>query len=341
MIEFIDGFDCYESIDITKKWSSVAGWTPTAGICRPGVGQVSALGQGQGLNLTSVDSITKTISNLDTVIVGFYFYVDALAHVANSLITFLDASAEQCSIRITAAGLLTHNRGSTVLATSANSLLLKTWHHLEAKVKVNNGAGTYEVRINGTSGSWLSGSGVDNAVSANNYSNGVTIASPLGTDYFTKFDDFYILNPTSPVNDFIGPQKIFALKPSSPGTYAQWTPNWLDNFANVNESLFDGDASFNYSATGGQVDSFNFQNAVSGSVTGLQMVIAAKQDAGGQRVLTPYMIFGGSAVSGSPTFNTSAASYQFHTKIMERDPSGNPWTAGNINTTEFGYKLVS
>ena len=340
-IIFMDGFDHYEMTDLLKKWT-YASYTPAYGTILGTISKEYAYLSGKGYYLSSGNTIYKTFpANYDELVVGFMFkHLSTGGNPSTqAILTFYDSTAEQCSIRSATGGKLTFNRTTTVLQTSAATLALNTWYHIEAKIKIHNSLGAFEVRVNGVSGSWLSGSGVDCAISANNYANGVGIGSQNVSGLSSLFDDLYVLNTASaPYNTFIGAQKIMPLFADSPGTYNEWTPNWVQNFGNINDPAVNVDT-FNYSATGSQVDTFGFQTVASGSVTGIQINITTKQDGGVQRTIAPHMIFGGSAVSGSSINLTT--DWTTKTIPFDADPSGNPWTPDNINTTEFGYKLVA
>lgn len=344
-IVFMDGFDHYNMVDILGKWDYCY-WTPSAtNVLNTDAGLIDSLyanGTGQGLAINgSYAYIRKNLNaDINTITIGFYFYLSYSSYAAGNFIMLLADGAEQCTLKTTATGALTMNRGTTVLATSTNTLVPRAWYHIEAKFTPHNTSGAYEVRINGTSTGWLSGSSVDLAATANNYANQVAIYGP-GSSRTMYYDDIYILNDTAPNNDFLGPQKIITLFPSEAGTNADWTPNLYENFNNVNQIVpYPTGYSYNYSLTPGDIDSFKFQHAVSGTISGIAHNILTRQEIGTQKTLSHYMLINGTPVSGSPIISPSST-FMIAQKPLDRDPSNNAWTASNLDSAEFGYELES
>lgn len=330
----MDGFDHYAVADFLKKW--------TAGVPTNISAVYSRTRHGQGMNLANITAKkTRSGAAVDTFIVGFAFLMPTVAGI--TMLTLADAGAEQCSVRVSAGGNLTFNRGANVLATSTNVLSASTWYYLECKAKVHNSAGTYEVRINGTATNWIPAATGQNT--RNGTLNQVTEVWLMSTNggVPVQFDDVYCADSISPNNDFLGPQMICVLRPAGAGNYAQWTPNFGANFGNVNESYYDADLTFNQSSTANQVDSFVMEDAPisSGTITAIQHVIVAKQDAGAQRVLCAHQRDAGGDHASAVTFNLST-SYQFLLDPKDTDVNtGNAYLLADLNAAEFGYKLIS
>lgn len=336
---FMDGFDHYETVDVLKKWTS-ANWTPTAGTTQPGVSPAWARppGGGQGICLLN-HTLSKSFDNVLCAIVGFNFNIQA-GTTATPILVFEDpAGSEQCSLRLDVNQRLTMTRNGTVLATSTNTLSIGDWNHLEVKVTVHNVSGTYECRVNGSSTGWIpAATGANTRAQTNNYFSTIMIRS--GTSRTCFFDDFYVLDMVSPNNAFLGPQKISTIYPVATGSYSQWTPNYMTNFGNVNEPTADGDASFNYSSTANQIDSFHFSHLPAATIKAIQHVLEARQDSGTQHQIAPLNRRNSTDRLGT-TFDLSG-SHKFYLDPQDTDAeAGAAWTSDNLNETEFGYKLVS
>jgi len=344
MIVFIDGFDHYKTEDIYKKWTG--GFAVAEGQTSSGVSSSWAVGgYGQGLRVTNNQSIYKNLNkNISGGVIGFYYKTNVAPVNSGKVIHFSDGSSEQCSLRTNNSANLLFCRGDTTLQTSINTLSINTWHHIELKFLVHNTNGMFELRVNGSSSGWLSSGSTlfDTASTANNYFSRIGMSHPNTSPYPSGiYDDLYLFDNNAPNNDFVGPQKVFTLYPMAKGTYDEWTPNWVENFGNVNDINLDSDYSFNYTSTGSAIDTFKFQDVVSGSITGIQVDIAAKQDAGTQHSIDTITLFSGSSFSSGSTLNTPVENYVIKTTCFDADPDGNVWTPENLNNTEFGYKLVT
>lgn len=325
MIEFLEGFDHYKKADALIKYSdsTISNISPDY-----------AIGKGMGANFLG-SYILKTIASDSIFVFGCYYRFSFVSSTSEFIWSLRESGTEHCSVRMNTSRYLTFTRNGSVLATSTNTLSINTWYHIEAKVKIHDSAGTYEVRVDGTPTGWLSGSGVD----SRNGGTGVANQFYMGCGGYTSayVDDLYLLNSTPPLNDFIGPSKIFTIYPTEAGSYSQFTPSYLsDNLNNVNEPVLDGDQSFNYSS-GSAIDTFKFSPATSGSILGIQINTTARQDTGSSRSLVPQLLSSGSLISGSST--TLGVAYKDIQTKFETDPLGNNWTQATIESTEFGYKL--
>lgn len=347
---FIDGFDHYSdnpfasppggpaSTDFTKKWTS-ASLTPSI---HPGYARQQP-GQGMRLGNMTVGK-TRPGTNVDTYIIGYAFLLSVVSTAQSTGIIIFDDTlgTEQTSVRTDGSGHILFNRGATNLATSTNVLSPNVWYYLEAKVKVHNTAGAYEVRINGSSTGWVPpATGANTRSTANNQLTGFRINCVNGPSLY--IDDLYAADATGSVNnDFLGPQMVVPIQAIGAGNYTQWTPNFGTNFGNVNERCPDGDATFNQDGTAGHKDSFLMQDLPVGvgTVTAIQHVLYAKQDSGAQRVVRPFQRDGGGDHAGT-SFNLST-SYQMLMDVKDVDPNtGSQFTVSNFNAAEMGYELVS
>lgn len=338
-LEFMDGFDHYETIDTLKKWTRFNS-SFAAGTTNPGTSQAWARPPGgQGMNLAGGQQLTRVLSgNISAaIVVGCNFYRPSSVG-SHTMIIFGDATSEQCSVRMASDGKLTFTRNGTVLATSTNAILANTWYFIEVKATVHNSAGTYEVRVNGSVTNWIAAAtGANTRSTGNNYCNEITIGG--GNSWY---DDFYILNCTSsPNNDFLGEQKIITLYPNGAGNYTQWTPNWMTNFANINEKQADNDNTFNQSSTANQIDTFIFDDLPTSTIAAIQPVIEARKDAGAARTICTLSRIGGTDYEG--TTKTLTGSNLMYPNPHDTSPtgSGSACTTAEINGAEFGYKLKS
>ncbi len=285
-------------------------------------------------------------TNAATLTVGSYFYMKSMPTNTSGIFAFLDIAggglgASQIDLRVTNAGQLQVTRNGTVLATSSKSLTQEAWTHIEFKATVHSSTGAYEARVNGTATGWIAAATNQNTrgASSNDYANGVQIHIPVGGLGF-MYDDFYVLDTTGSVaNSFVGPQRIYTLRPRSDGNASDWSGTYTDNFTAVSDFVFDGDSSVNYSSTANAIDTFALNNVPSGTVSAVQHVIMARAESG-SRSIRPKTRISTTNYSGT-TVNLSTSYTAVIEPVSVSPATSSAWTASEINGAEFGYELVS
>jgi len=335
---FGDSFDHYLVADVVKKWTAQSGANTSAIAAEYALPPHSV-----GLHLAgNAGYLEKTLpAALATFICGTWFRTPALG--AQIILAFIDGTTEHVSVRYDAAGHITFTRNATVLATSTNVIAINTWYHIEAKATIDDAAGTYEVRVNGTATDWIPAATSKDTRNAGNASiSGVRVYGN-GSATGHRFQDFYILNTTgTQASDFLGPCRFQVIRPVGAGNSAQWAGNYADNWSNVAEGQGDSDSTFNQDATAGHIDLFTMSDVPAGTIHAIQHVLMARQDAGAQRVVRPKTRISTTNYSGV-SVNT-AASYQFLTEPVMFSPAtggSTAFTDAEINGAEFGYELVS
>lgn len=357
---FCDSQDHYISGDLAKKYTSIsAGWLnsatgyttggASATLVQPTTTTMPPMGGAMvGFNVVSSNygGLLRTITAGATFVLGgwFYFASNPAAYAGNNILSPLlglaDGNTLQFGLWGDGSGHLTVVRGITTVATSANTLTLNTWHHIEMKVKIDPSAGTYEVRVNGSA--WIGPTtGANTRQGSNSSADRAIFGANYKTDTYLKNN--YILNDSGSVaNDFIGPCRIAVLRPANAGALADWTANGGTRVGSINEVLFDGDNSFNQSGTAGHKDTFdmNAMPAASGTIHGVQAVLGMRQDAGAQRTVRVIQRHSGSDTNW--TSLTPTASHLFYCDAKSVSPvSSSAFTIAEIDGDEWGYELVS
>ena len=349
---FCDGFDHYMAADIFKKWTGYCYNNNMTIAIGP---QYSRPPGGNGLRLYSGDQgngISKTLpSNNATLIVGGACYFGGVPSTSDvGSVFWLHDSANgnftpsnsQVGVRGDGAGHIGVYRGDTLLALSTNVVSVNTWYFIELKVTIHNTTGAYELRVNGSSTGWVppvTGANTRGGT-GNNYANMLMLGcSPRTQERW--FDDIYVCSSAGSVNnDFLGPLKVFTIFPDGAGSQNDWAGNYSSNYANVNEAGGDGDATFNQSATVGNIDLFAFGNVPLGTIAAIQHTFQARQDAGAQRTFRPKTRISGANYSGDTL--QLPGSHAFITDVVEVSPAtSTAWAASEVNAAEFGYELVS
>ena len=340
---FADGFDHYSGPDLLRKWSLISSGLPSYSVPRNNFVDISPEWArppgGMALRTAQGDANSYIMRSLPTnpatIIVGFNFYTGAWA--TNRIISLMDNATTQVDMRSDGAGHFTLTRNGTLLATSSNVFLTNVWYHVELKVTIHNTTGAYELRVNGSA--WIGPtSSANTRASVNNYANQVYLNQFSG-DHRT--DDFYVLDDSGSVaNNFLGPSKIITLFPNAAGNYDDWTGNYADNFANLNELIGDGDWSFNQSLTAGHKDSFGFDDIATGTIHAIQHAILARQDAGAARTMRSLLRISGTDYTG--TTQSVPGTHQYLLQPVSANPAtSTAFTATVINGMEAGYELVS
>jgi hypothetical protein len=328
-LRFIDSFDHYASADLAKKYTSVGG-SPV--IEAGGRNSTSRFRAGAG------EFVMKTLDAQSTWIVGVAFRVTTLPSSGGQpIIRLQDAGSVQAQVQIRAAGELQVTRGGTSLVISSGlGLTVDTWYFLEFKAVIGNaGAGSYDVRINGSS--VLSGS-ADTSFTANQNANQVVLWAPQAT---TWFDDLYICDGQGSVNNnFLGDRRVMAVRPDGAGNYSQWTPSAGSNYQNVDESAPDSDTTYNSSATAGQIDTYTFGAlGVVGTVHGIQTSLLVRHD-DSTRTIREKVRISGSDYNGANV--STGASYAYALNVRETNPATSAaWAVSEIDAAEAGVEFIS
>lgn len=335
-IEFMDGFDHWTTNSfVARKWdtnSNAIGLSAGrfGGNCLgqfSGPGSTIALSQGQ-------------LSAVATRVIGFALQPTNVWASGNSFITILDGATEQISVRSGTAGVLIVSRSGTTLATSTNVLPLNIWCYLEFKCTINSSTGSFELRVNGTSTGWCSGSGVNTQTTANPTTNGFKIFGSNNINF--SLDDLYVLNTSgSANNDFLGECRVNILYPVQDSLTGWTTSTGTSHFALVDETNPNDDTDYVYSNTANQEDTYFFSSlATSGAIAGIQNVACMRKDDIGLKTVSIETFVGGSGVV-APAF-TPASSYLMYRQIVEQDPSTSaPWTPTTLFNANCGVKIIT
>ena len=337
---FMDGFDHYTTANLSKKgWAagSSVNIATTAG--RRGSGCLRGGG-------STGYAASRTFLPCSTLVVGFAFaYTAGGGNVSDMLLQLIDLGYGQVNIYLNSDGTLSVRRGTTVLATSARSLIRDGAHfnYVEFKATIHNTAGAYELRVNGET--WASASNVNTRSTANNSVNGVFFSFSGGlTNNAGIYDDLYICDSAGTTNnDFLGDVRIDTIYPTSDGTYSQFAPSTgTDHYSLVDETTPNA-TDYVDGLTVGQIDSYGMGDLspiASQIVYGVQVNTAAlKDDAGAKGVAT--MVRSGStdAEGASAALGTSQ---MYVSQIYETNPNGSvAWTEATVNAMEAGVKVTA
>ena len=333
-LRFLDSFDHYTSV--LQKWTSQSG-SPSivAGAARTGAAGLLHLGAaGQWVSLT--------LDSQGTWIIGVAFRMAGppTASPCNIISTY-DGATVQGLVRVNNAdSTLSLLVGAGVVATSSKALLANTYYYIELKHIIANVGGTLEVRVNGEV--WITFNG-DTQATVNPTANIIRI-SGFGNAPQSHFDDIYILDGTggAPNNDYWGDTQIECLVPDGAGFYTAWATlvGAATHWQSVSEIPPDDDISYVADNTVGNNDSYTFGNlsVVSAVISGIQVLIRAREDAAGGPTVKRLYRNGGADNLGVGV--ALGLTYTYIREIMETDPiAAAAWTVATINSAEFGAQV--
>lgn len=311
---------------------------------------IGAAKNGNGLAASSSNGVAwklvKTVSSPTTIIVGFALNLTALPNAsATDHKVIRVGSIDLVIVGASGGGSVVVKNGSTVLATAAFTLIASVWTYIEMKVLFSATVGTVDLHYNGTSVASASGLNTGTAPTS------VTLQTNDGNgggnnNYGEAVDNYYICDTSGSVNnDFLGPVKLFSLRPTGAGNYAQWTQTGGTGgqpWTAVNETEPNGDTSYVADNVVNDRSSFTFGSLAdtSNAIKGIKVVLSTKKDDVVGRVICPMTRISSTDYDFSNYTETSA--YVNAAKIQEQSPAtSSAWTASEINAAEFGVKVVS
>jgi len=342
----MDGFDYYATAELARKWTNVGGAQATV--------QGSVVRTGDAalrMQLSSSGVIDKTIDAQATWIFGAGIRVSALPsnNTATVIAQWRDSGTVQCGLILNSNGTLRVVRSTSTDVTDGTSsfvLSADTWLYIEWKVTIANsiGAGTCEVRVNGTTIITVA-TGQDLQATGNSTADELRIVNVLSGAAFMYVDDLYLFDGTGSENiDFAGDSKIVSLRPDGNGATSNFTgsdADSVDNHLHVDETTVDDDTSFVESNTVAHIDLYTFGDLPE-SPTAIHAVGVNSQlkktDAGSRtmrNVTRPVATnFFGSSLS------PSNGSYENFAEIYDLNPETSAaWTEALLNASEFGVNI--
>jgi hypothetical protein len=336
-----DGFDHYHvEADVYTRTGGIV-WSPNGGgasLVSPGRNNY-----GQCLNALAINVTANTTDS--TMYVGF-----ALKLPGGLLIDFTDITTGDGQLHFQfISGTININLGSISGPSIGSAINVyppassgSPWFFVEIGAFIDPSAGWITIRMNGqqvfnVSGIKTTGGGVG-------WSTAVNEAKFSSSSFF--IDDFYwnnsIADPgTYPCNTFNGDCRVFTAWPTG-NDAVQWTPLAGLNWQEVSETQFDGDTTYNSTATVGQQDTFVF-TALAGTISRIICVAvtaAYRKDNAG--VCTVQSIVKSGASTGNGASYAPGTNYGYWSDLYKHDPNGTiDWTLTALNAMRAGYKRAT
>lgn len=342
---FIDGFDHYGTGGATNpattgKW--VVGLDTVNGSTT-----VVRTGTNSGVFGTSASTIiTKQLPASGGAIVGGAWHATSAfpSAVPSDIIQVREGTTVHMTVGITAGGLLTVKRGTTVLATGTTVLSLNSWYYIELKTIIHDVNGSYEVRINGVTEAALTNAGpVDTQNTGTGQWDRIQIAS-LGSGTNANYiDDFYVCDTSgaAPRNTFLGTVKVETLLPQAGnGTNTELTPSTgTDHGALVDEAT-PNTTDYNSSATVGQKDTYNYPPmTLTGTIYGIQTNLYVQKSDAAARSVCAVVRHGGVDTDGVNV--NPLTTFNYFSEMWQQKPDASEWTTADIAAIEVGMKVTA
>lgn len=259
------------------------------------------------------------------------------------VIQLLDsASAELGTVYVGSDNVLHADIGGSDVATGATTLVVDTWYLLEARLKVADSSGIFQVRLDGATEINFSGDtkpGSTTTIDYVRFQGGVTWASS-GTTYV---DDIGI-NDTNGTRDtsWCGDGHIVAYAINANGTYTDLAIGGGTPPANawqaVDEVPANDDTDYIYSTTAAEKSTFTTTPSGLSGVTIKQMWVEAraKEDTATGETIALFLRNGSTDHTGTYTALTTS-----YTKVFREDHPINPdtssdWTVNAMDNAEVG-----
>jgi len=302
-----------------------------------------AFGEGQALSFREAGQWIETPALVPsdisgTWVTGFRVRFTSVATDHICVFTFINSEREQQG------ALWLHSDGTIYYRTEG-------WHiavipatirsyrqqsfYIEVKVYFDNSVGTVEIRINGET--VLSETGLDTEIHTPNGCIGARWYSWGSGD--SRIDDMYVAQGAGA--DFLGPLRVFHLKPDGDTADEQWTlSGGSDSYALVDENEPVDDDTTYLSGTTGQKTLFTYEDVPAGltDVHGVQLCTSPRQDDVALDLIQ--QVKSGGTEYPRPAQNIASATYTQIQDIMETDPDTSAaWIEANLNAVQFGVEV--
>jgi len=336
----MDGFDHVALANVAQKWTNSV--LTQVFLQNPGRFGGSYLHFHQGNS-----NVTKTLDNQATWIVGFGLRIGVGYTITGAFLQILDAGTVQVDFRINPDNTIAVSRNGTAVTGGANpafTLMPGVWHFVEYKVTISSSiaANSWQVKVDGATVINVA-AGQSSKNTANSTANQVRFG-PMPQNNDPDYDDIYICDSQGTTNnDFLGDVKVATMMPTAAGTFSQWTPLSGANYTNVNQTQPDDDASYVYTSTPGQTDTYLVGDITDNPVNifGVQTSLYVRKDDAGVRTVSKVIRSGGTNYLGGAVDNL-AAGYIYYTEVDEKDPNtGVAWTKTGFNAAEFGATIIA
>jgi hypothetical protein len=287
-------------------------------------------------------NVDKTVTAVQTGIVGFALYVDTLPGADTNFLEFRESAILHVAIRLNAAGTISALRSTTVLGTSTNTIAAGAYNYIEVKARIDESPnGTVEVRVNGTNSGWLNLTAQDTQNAGTAVFN--TLRFNAASSRIYDYDDLYVCDTAggAPNNDFLGDIRVDFYGVTGNGAVNQFArSSGSANYEMVDDATPDGDSTYVYDSIPNRQELYNVADMTHTPLTimGIQGIVSARKSDAGSRTHQP-LIRSGSTIYPGSAVNLSTT-YAMYADIRGTDPdTAAAWTSGGVNAVQVGSEV--
>lgn len=346
-IRWVEGFENdFEDTDFDRKYDNYAApatnWTSDDGRRDPN-------GRSVGNTDNSAELVTPVLvtSPAASWTMGFGFKGPGNLSVTEHAggITFvLNGSGDQLEFRWNSINdrvmQLRVYRGATLLG-STEGIFTQQWYYIEIKCTIDNTAGSWEVRADGTVIG--SGSGQDTQNQAGSGADQVAIHFRIQNGA-ALHDDIYIKDDST----YLGDSLVEGLRPDGDGNRTEWTPSsGTSHYVLVDDPAGSpNDTDRVTSDTVGHDDLYTFADSAltdsNSTIHAVMVQSSAGMEASGTRDLRHRHRDSGGSEDVGATFSVVGTAFDHYFDVFETNPALDvAWSNTNLNASEFGVEVVA
>ena len=281
-----DGFDWADSAtDLTTygEWATASSITVSSSV---------RVGTGKSIQFTNANSVLRRVFPANqsgkTLYAGVSYKRDStLSGAVTTRVPFIsfyqtdnNESAPQIFVALNTSYKLEIVRGATVLATGSTTIALNTAYYIEVKCLVHNSAGSFEIKINGTSEVSITGTDTQEQSDSNVLAIGLGYLSAYSPPGY--FDDFYIDNSDGTLNNgYRGEQRMVMITPTSDSSVVFSRNTGASNYLAVDDSpgAPDEDTTYVFASTSGNKDEYGLSDLTGVSTArSIRLMTRAEKD---------------------------------------------------------------
>jgi hypothetical protein len=284
-------------------------------------------------------------------VIGFHFKTTSVSTDTGVAIVELGygrtSASPQMSIRIDGTtGKLKLYRGLNTqeLGVSSSNLTNNTWYYIELKYQISNSIDSNSTILRVDAQDWITlPATTDTQAGGTNEVHAMKWQSANGASRY--IDNLYVCDTSGTYNngDFLNQGAgcfVETLRPSSNGTYAQFTPQASTNTSQVDDVAPDEDTTYNESSTINHKDTFNFPNMPDnvGTIHGVNTVCFARRNSMKMSRIRQLCRVSSTNYTKQYKFSSLDQNFDYFMYLWEENPNaGGLWTEAGLNGAQFGY----
>jgi len=364
--------DFYNHTHLHERWNAVAvSPTSSQSLTRTsaGIGVVLGAGRcggdaiayvGQVIGPTTM-GLWKTLDSRNYWVVGWAYRPSTPTVVTrDALLTLQQFGEVQLSVTLEENGRLSVRRGlSTSLGTSSLALLGGNWYYLEFRATIHDSAGSFTLRVNGST--VLTASGIDTqnvtGVATADTFKFSGIREPFGGELHggpDLIDDIVIIDNQASLGlengrltDFVGDvQVLIPAFADANGALQDFTPNaGVNHFDRINEHPPDDDTTYLEETTSGSQETNEYSDiSTAFTIIGYNIVSRVNKQQAGDRSFRHIIreSVGPTVHQFNDIYFPSVLDYYYFDGPSDRNPfTAAQYTAAEVNALQYGIRVQS